>query len=144
MKKVEIGFTFLKILMCLLAFVMIMSDCSPADVASQNLSTAADSFQVDRRIVFVNGITDKYLMTIEGKCSLGNSDPAREISVTCKTGVDAAGNPVFKKAFWGLSDNVFYMVEQIDGYATDDFHYTVIFRPEVVIPNIQVKTSGNK
>lgn len=43
----------------------------PADVASRNLSYAADRFEVIRRIVFFNGITDKYLMSIEGLCSLG-------------------------------------------------------------------------
>ncbi len=64
-----------------------LAACSTdADVASKNLSTAADLFQINRRIVFYNGITDKYIMTIEGLCSLGNNDPPRELTVTCKTG----------------------------------------------------------
>lgn len=56
-----------------------------ADVASRNLSQAADQFEVTRRIVFYNGITADYMLTIEGLCSLGNYDANRQLSVTCKT-----------------------------------------------------------
>ena len=69
---------------------------SDADVASRNLSTAADNFEVTRRIVFYNGITGEYMLTIEGLCSLGNNDQARKVSVTCKT---SPGN--YKKHFLG-------------------------------------------
>jgi len=33
---------------------------SDADVASENLSKSAEQFEINRRIVFFNGITDKY------------------------------------------------------------------------------------
>ena len=39
---------------------------SEADVASHNVSKAADQFSVQRRVVFFNGITDTYLLSIEG------------------------------------------------------------------------------
>ena len=39
---------------------------SDATIASQNISKAADMFEIDRRIVFLNGITDTYLLSIEG------------------------------------------------------------------------------
>jgi len=103
----------------------------PADVASRNLSYAADRFEVTRRIVFFNGITDKYLMTIEGLCSLGNYDKARELTVTCKTGPDS-----FKKHFLGLSDNVSFFAEQIDYAKVSTWHYKVVFRPETLLPSI--------
>ena len=35
-----------------------LTACSDADVASRNLSKASDQFEVSRRIVFFNGITD--------------------------------------------------------------------------------------
>jgi protein involved in sex pheromone biosynthesis len=51
-----------------LASVALLSACSSdAKTASDNLSKAADNFEVQRRIVFFNGITDKYLMTVEGR-----------------------------------------------------------------------------
>ena len=114
----------------------IISACAtPADVASQNLSLSADNFQIMRRIVFYNGITGDYILTIEGLCSLGNNDTAGSLSVTCKTSPTE-----FKKHFLGLSDNVTYFAEQIDSATTDIYHYKVIFRPSVIIPDIQINT----
>lgn len=50
-----------------IATVAMFSACSrDADVASRNLSVAADNFEVERRIVFYNGITGDYMLTIEG------------------------------------------------------------------------------
>lgn len=119
----------------LLAMLILMGDgCSDADVASQNLSTAADNFQINRRIVFYNGINGEYMLTIEGLCSLGNSDPARQLSVTCKTGPTE-----YKKHFLGLSDNVTYFVEQVDAANVSPYHYKVIFKPETILPDIEIK-----
>lgn len=113
-----------------LTLIGTVSACtSDADVASQNLSKAADQFEIERRIVFFNGITDTYLLTIEGRCSI--KDENRQLEVTCKT----AGNE-YKKHFLGLSDNVSYVAEQIESANVSTDHYRVIFKPEVVIPDI--------
>jgi hypothetical protein len=103
-------------------------------VASSNLSKAADYFEIQRRIVFYNGITGDYMLTIEGLCSLGNDDKARELTVTCKTGPSA-----FKKHFLGLSDNVTYFAEQIEPATADAYHYRVVFKPAAIIPNLEVR-----
>ncbi|MBT2266421.1 beta-sandwich lipoprotein [Rhodococcus erythropolis] len=100
-----------------------------ADVVSENLSKAADQFEIERRIVFFNGITDTYLLTIEGRCSI--NDDGNQLEVTCKT----AGNE-YKKHFLGLSDNVSYVAEQIESANVSADHYRVIFKPEVIIPDI--------
>jgi hypothetical protein len=110
-----------------------------ADTASYNLSKSADSFEVQRRIVFFNGITDKYLLTIEGLCSLGNNDTDKRLSVTCKVGENQ-----YKKHFLGLSDNVSYFVEQTNAKYEDAFHYKVLFRPQEIIPDIDLQTSNGK
>lgn len=109
---------------------------SEADVVSENLSKSADSFSVERRVVFVNGITDKYLLSIEGKCSI--SDDGNQLEVTCKV-----GDEEYKKHFLGLSDNVTYFVEQMEGKKEDPFHYKVLFRPESIIPDVDLQTSNN-
>ena len=106
---------------------------SDADIASHNLSQAADMFEINRRIVFYNGITGEYMLTIEGLCSLGNYDKSRELSVTCKTGPKE-----FKKHFLGLSDNVTYFAEQIQPATTSMYHYRVIFKPASILPNIDI------
>lgn len=108
---------------------------SKADVAAHNLSVAAENFEVNRRIVFFNGITDKYLLTIEGRCSIETSESAvmGALEVTCKTGPNA-----YKKHFLGLSDNVSYFVEQEEPVDVNTYNYRVIFRPDTIIPDIQV------
>lgn len=108
--------------------------CSDADVASNNISRAADQFEVTRRIVFYNGITGDYILTIEGLCSLGNYDSAGELTVTCKTGPKE-----YKKHFLGLSDNVTYVAEQIESVDVSVYHYRVIFKPSVIVPDIDLE-----
>jgi hypothetical protein len=125
-----------KIALTLGIMIILLTACNEADTVSHNISKAADSFEVQRRIVFFNGITDKYLLTIEGLCSLGNNDDPRELSVTCKVGPTS-----YKKHYLGLSDNVSYLVEQTDAVEADPFHYRILFRPESIIPDIDLQTS---
>lgn len=105
---------------------------SDAATVSENLSTAADQFEIERRIVFLNGITDTYLLSIEGRCSI--EDEGNQLEVTCKLGPDE-----YKKHFLGLSDNVSYFVEQLDAVDVDEYHYRVIFKPEVIVPAIDLE-----
>ena len=122
-------------LLLTLMLVTLAGACSSeADVASQNVSTAADQFEVYRRVVFFNGITDTYLLTIEGLCSLGNHDEDRELSVTCKVGPSE-----YKKHFLGLSDNVSYFVEHLQATTVSAYHYRVIFRPTIIIPDVDLE-----
>lgn len=112
-----------------LAAVTVASCSSDADVASENISKAADQFEIERRIVFFNGITDTYLLSIEGRCSI--TDEGNQLEVVCKT----PGNE-YKKHFLGLSDNVSYFVEQLESTDVGADHYRVIFKPEVIIPDV--------
>lgn len=60
-----------------------LSSCSwgsDADIASNNLSKAAEQFEIQRRIVFFNGITDKYLLEVQGLCSVETTDAALGVS----------------------------------------------------------------
>jgi len=114
----------------LVVFALILGACTTdADVASANLSKSAEQFEIDRRVVFINGITDTYLLSIEGKCSI--EDQGNQLEVTCKT-----GDNEYKKHFLGLSDNISYFVEQLEGADVSVYNYRVIFKPEVIIPDI--------
>lgn len=112
-----------------------LSGCtSDANVASQNLSRAADQFEINRRVVFYNGITGDYILSVEGLCSLGNQDKDGRLSVTCKTGPSS-----YKKHFLGLSDNVTFFAEQINDAKVGVYHYRVIFKPSVIIPDVELR-----
>ena len=105
-----------------------------ANLASRNLSVAADQFEIQRRIVFYNGVTGEYILVIEGLCSLGNHDSHRGLSVTCKTGPTE-----YKKHFLGLSDNVTFFAEQKAPAAASPYQYRVIFKPLSIIPDINLR-----
>jgi hypothetical protein len=121
--------------------ILALASCSSqADVASYNVSKAADNFEVQRRIVFVNGITDTYLLAIEGRCSI--EDEGNQLEVTCKVS-EGDREDSFKKHFLGLSDNVTYFVEQTEGVDVDTYRYRVIFRPETIVPDPEIDTSGD-
>lgn len=125
--------------MRLLAFLLlplfILAGCeSDANVASRNISKAADQFEINRRIVFYNGITGDYILALEGRCSLGNFDSAGELSVTCKSGPNA-----YKKHYLGLSDNVTYFAEQLGDADVSVYHYRVIFKPQTILPDVDFR-----
>lgn len=103
-----------------------------ADVASYNISKAAEQFEIQRRIVFYNGITDRYILQIEGLCSV--EFLSDKFEVTCKTGPNS-----YKKHYLGRADNTFPFVEQLDGASVSTYHYKVIFKPASIIPDVDVK-----
>lgn len=118
-----------------LMLLLVVAGCqSDADVVSANVSKSADQFEVLRRVVFYNGITGDYMLTIEGYCSLGNADKAGELTVTCKLGENN-----YKKHFLGLSDNVTYFVEQLNAANVSKDHYRVVFKPSVIVPDIDIR-----
>lgn len=122
-----------------LSFGLLITGCSrEAQVASSNLSHAADNFQLDRRIVFYNGITGDYILTIEGKCSF-DAVSERKVDVTCKV-----GDKEFKKHSLGISDNVRYFSEQLTSKGVSVYQYKVDFRPTTIIPDVDLKTPLNK
>lgn len=118
----------------LLAAVSLAACANDSETVSHNLSQDADNFKVHRRVVFFNGITDKYLLSIEGYCSITDED--NQLEVTCKT-----GEGTYKKHFLGLSDNVSYFVEQLEPIESDPYHYKVVFKPEIIVPDVELRTS---
>lgn len=118
----------------LTAAAIALTGCtSDAQRASENLSKGADNFEINRRIVFFNGITDKYLLTVEGRCSITPDGNGGKLDVTCKIGENQ-----YKKHFLGLSDNVTYFVEQLESADVSVYHYRVIFKPENIVPDIDL------
>lgn len=124
----------MKTIIAALVLAALAGCSSDADVASRNVSKAADNFEVARRVIFYNGITNDYMLIIEGYCSLGNNDTARKLSVTCKTGPG-----VYKKHFLGLSDNVTFFAEQLDAKNVSTSFYRVVFKPSTIIPDIEIR-----
>ena len=130
---------FLIALLALFMAVVILTACEDdAQIASRNVSKAADNFEVDRRIVFYNGITDVYMLVIEGRCSIKADTMDNQLEVVCKV-----GDMSYKKHFLGLSDNVTYFAEQIEPIEASAYHYRVTFKPQNIIPDIDLRGDPN-
>ena len=132
-KKVVAAFSALT-----LSLTLMGSGCqSDADKASENLATAAEQFEVQRKIVGINGITDKPAFEVEGRCSIEiPSDWRRVLEVVCKHGPDD-----LRKHHLGVSDNVYWVSTQLEGLPVDVFRTRIVIKPENVIPNFDLKTS---
>lgn len=110
-----------------------LSACtSDADVVNENLNKDADNFKVNRRVVFYNAILDKYIMSVEGFCSVDPGDGNR-MTVTCKVGNE------YKRNALGKSDNVLWWYEQLETRNVSANHYKVVFKPSVIIPEPEIR-----
>ena len=120
----------------LVASISLIAGCSSdADVASHNLSKAAEQFEINRRVVFYNGITDQYILSVEGLCSVDFYQS--KFTVTCKTGSNE-----YKKHYLGRADNVFPFVEQLEPAEASTYHYRVIFKPQSIVPNVDFEAGS--
>ncbi len=121
------------ILVVMILTVFTLSGCEDsANVVSENLSKEADNFQILRKVVFYNGITDEYMFAMEGYCSITADTADEQLEVTCKV-----GEGEYEKHFLGLSDNVSYMVLQLDTADVSEYHYKFYFRPQTLVPDIE-------
>ena len=104
-----------------------------ASMASRNLSKAADNFEIARRVVFYNGITGDYILSVQGLCSVSNN--GRSVSFTCKD-----DNGKYVKHMLGLSDNVTYFSEQLSAHEVSVYQYRVTFKPDTIIPDFNLRS----
>ena len=118
--------TVKRVIMVVVAIMLIagvFAGCTDAEVAALNISKAANQFEIFRRVVFYNGITDTYILVIEGYCAV-DIDEDGDFCVQVKT-----ENGQFLEHYLGLSDNVTYFAEQLDVAKVSDRRYRVIFKP---------------
>ncbi len=123
------------ILIAMLTTALALSTCgcSTADTVNYNLNKEADEFNVYRRITVTNARTDMIMMQAEGYMSLNNNS-ANELVVTFKTGENQ-----YYKDYIYLNDWTCYVMEQVEPKATDKYHYELIFYPERLIPEVEIK-----
>lgn len=130
MKKI-----FKMLLISALIAVMILGTCgcSTADTVNYNLNKEANEFNVYRRITVTNARTDTIMLQAEGYMSLSNNSD-NELVVTFKTGDDR-----YYKDYIYLNDWTCYVMEQVEPKSMDKYHYELVFYPERLVPNIEIK-----
>lgn len=123
-----------KALIALFMSALVLAGCSSdASKVNQNISTAADQFEVQRHIVGINGITDEPAFEVEGRCSIERR--SHDLMVTCKHGAND-----YRRHHVGLSDNVFYVITQLEDIEVSAYRTRIIIKPENIVPNFDLVT----
>lgn len=108
---------------------------SNADTVSKNISKEAEKFNVQRRIVAINGITDKPLFMVEGKCSIEGQSLGglKSMQVICKHGPND-----YRKHYITVPDNVATVTTQVEGVSVSEYRTKIIFRPTSIVPDLDL------
>ncbi|EYR81812.1 hypothetical protein [Shinella sp. DD12] len=124
------------ILAAMLAAVTVLAGCTDDDakIASANITKAADNFEINRRVVFYNGITNSYILSVEGLCSMDLNSAGTAFNVICKVGPSQ-----YKRHTLVLSDNTSAFVEQLEPAKASAYHYRVTFKPQAILPDIDFR-----
>lgn len=116
--------------------LLALTGCSSdAQKVSENLSTAADNFEVERLIVGINGITDQVLFSVQGRCSITRDG---DLVVICKEGPNE-----YKKHMLGLSHNVTFVSTQLAPADASVYHTRIILKPTNIVPDFDMSV-GNQ
>ena len=117
---------------CLLS-TLLLTGCewdTQADRVSENLSKQADSFNIVRQITVINCIQGDILFQMTGKISITADIADNQLEIIVEDG------GTYVKHFIGLSDNVTYVVEDLNlgENAVSNYKYTLNFNPKMWIP----------
>ncbi|MEG0255344.1 beta-sandwich lipoprotein [Vagococcus sp.] len=120
-----------------LALIMgigLLTGCNDADVVSRNLSEDADNFKVQRKITFINTVSDEVLYTVEGNMAIVADTADNQLEITAQTGSNQ-----FQKHFLGLSPTTVYIVEQQEWQDVNKYQFKITLKPSAVIPDVEVR-----
>lgn len=110
--------------------------CSQASRVESNLTKQADNFNIVRQLTVINCLQGDVLFQMTGKMSItaDTTDNQLEIIVENEDGS-------YVKHFVGLSDNVTYVVEDLNlgENEVENYKYTLNFNPSMWLP-VEVET----
>ena len=127
MKKAKIILAILSVLMV----TTVLTGCeTEAQRVSYNLSQQADNFNVVRQLTVINCIEGDVLFQMTGKMSITADTADNQLEIIVED------NGTYVKHFVGLSDNVTYVVEDLNLGANEvnKYKYTLNFNPKMWIP----------
>jgi hypothetical protein len=109
---------------------------SNADTASRNVSTKAENFEVQRKIVGINDRTDEYVFYVEGRCSIETAEAEikNTIEVMCRHGEND-----YRRHNLGPSANTIWIATQLEPIDVSVYHTEVVLKPEGLVPDIKLQ-----
>ena len=108
-----------------------------ADVASTNIATAAEQFEVQRTFVGINGISQEVIFYAEGRCSFETG--SGRFDVTCKYGPDE-----YRKHVFILGDQDSVVITQEKPIDVSEYHTRIVLKPQNLIPEFDLEVGEDK
>lgn len=110
--------------------VVTLVGCDEVDRVEHNLTKQADNFNIVRQLTVINCIQGDVLFQMTGKMSIKADTEDGQLEVIVEDG------GTYVKHFIGLSDNVTYVIEDLNlgDNAVDKYQYTLNFNPNMWLP----------
>jgi hypothetical protein len=117
-------------LILVIAISIKLVGCTEAERVSYNLSEQADNFNIVRQLTVMNCIKGDVLFQMTGKMSIEADSEDNQLEIIVEN------NGTYVKHFVGLSDNVTYVVEDLNlgDNAVSKYKYTLNFNPNMWLP----------
>ena len=108
--------------------LLALSGCTEAERVSTNLAQESDNFNVVRKVIVLNAITNDTMFEMTGKMSIKADTADKQLEIVVEDGGK------YQKHIIGLSDNVSYVVQDLDVKDVDKYHYSINFNPKMWVP----------
>lgn len=112
----------------LAATLLALSGCTEAERVSTNLAQESDNFNVVRKVTVLNAITNDTMFEMTGKMSIKADTADKQLEIVVED------NGKYQKHIIGLSDNVSYVVQDLDVKDVDKYDYSINFNPKMWVP----------
>lgn len=109
----------------------IVSGCSEKDRVESNLTKEADNFNVVREVTVINCIEGDVLFQMSGRMAITADVDDNQLEIIVEN-----NDGTYVKHFVGLSDNVTYVIEDLNLGENDvnKYQYTLNFNPDMWMP----------
>ena len=109
---------------------LILCSCSQASRVEHNLTKEANNFNIVRKITVINCIEGDVLFQMSGRMSITADTADNQLEIIVED------DGTYVKHFIGLSDNVTYVIEDLNlgDNAVSKYKYTLNFNPDMWVP----------
>ena len=127
--KIRILTIAMLIVLCI-SMCFSLTGCNEAERVSYNLSQQADNFNVVRQLTVINCLQGDVLFQMTGKMSITADTQDNQLEIIVEN------DGTYVKHFIGLSDNVTYVVEDLNlgENEVNKYQYTLNFNPNMWLP----------
>src|SRR5215217_6602306 len=119
---------------------MITGCQSAADKSSNEASIKAENFEIEREITGTDTRNGEVLFHYVGRCSLESDESALKgfLQIMCKQGPDD-----YRKHYERMSQDVHISSTQLGPIDLSEYHTTYKFKPQQLVPNLELDLGNN-